>query len=275
MTKQKINGILLSAGLGTRLQPYTNTTPKPAIPFLGIPLAVYPLTLFQDFQIHNLVVNIHHLPEEIKKLFHKLNWPCQKLIFSDETEKILGSAGGIRHAIKNLVGLDHFFVANADEVILPNHFQVIKDALDFHRFHKGIATLLTIKHPGVGTQFGGVWVKEGTQVEKIGKTILPNHVGHHYIGIMILSDRIQNYFFTDDTKEENIFHDTLANAMQAGEVAHVHEIEAKWFETGNPKDFIEATKYCENAVNSNSEEQWVEYLRQLIRLNEKQEPIIK
>ena len=67
---KKINGILLSAGLGTRLRPYTYDTPKPAIPFLSIPLAVYPLTLLAEFEIQNLVVNTHHLPEKIENLFH-------------------------------------------------------------------------------------------------------------------------------------------------------------------------------------------------------------
>ncbi len=265
-----MNGIVLSAGFGTRLKPYTEKTPKPAIPFMSVPLACYPLSLFEREKIHNLVVNTHHLPKQIEALFNDLRWPMQKppdkLIFSAEPGQILGSGGGIRHAIESLVGRGTFFVANADEVILPFHFSVIKEALEFHQYHGGIATLLCIQHPGVGSKFGGAWLKDGeiSRVTGFSKLPMPGHRGLHFVGLLLLSDRIEEYFFQDDSKEENILYDTLTKAMSKGEQVHAMEIEAKWFETGNPQDFLQATEECLQAIQALPPAPWAEYLRQLI-----------
>jgi mannose-1-phosphate guanylyltransferase len=263
--KMNINGILLSAGLGTRLMPFTKTVPKPAIPFLGVPLAYYPLHLFDYAKINNLVINTHHLPNEIKNLCEKINWPCKNLIFSSEERKILGSGGGIRHAINHLIGKGNFFVANADEIILPENQYIIEDAYNFHLWHKGIATLLVIQHPDVGTKFGGAWVEHGTKVQKFSKTPIAQHQGYHFIGILFLSDRIKDYFLQDDTQEENILYDTLSKAMGVGEEVHVHEVKAQWFETGNPADFILATETCLASLEDTPQSPWVQHLSKIIK----------
>ena len=269
-----MNGMVLSAGYGTRLRPYTDTIPKPAIPFLTVPLACYPLALFEKQKINNLVINTHHLPEKITHLYEHLKWPMssppQKLIFSAEPKQILGSGGGVRHALESLLGHGVFFVANADEVILPAHHEVIKDALAFHRHHGGIATLLSLPHPEVGIKFGGLWLPESSsldgrsKISQFSKTKIPGHRGLHFVGVMLLSDSIEKYFFADDSKEENILYDTLTLAMTKGESVHAFEIDAQWFETGNPHDFLSASEFCLKAIQATPLTAWAQYLRQLI-----------
>ncbi len=267
-----MNGIVLSAGMGTRLRPYTDITPKPAIPFMSVPLACYPLALFEKIKIHNLVINTHYLPEKIEKLYRHLRWPMSerpaRLIFSAEPENILGSGGGVRHAMKYLIGREVFFVANADEVILPLDYMVMKDALAFHQHHNGIATLLCIRHPEVGEKFGGVWLNEkldqNTLVSCFSKKPVAGHRGLHFIGVLLLNDSIRNYFFSDDSKEENLLYDTLTKAMVEGEEVHAMEIQAQWFETGNPQDFLKASQECLQAIEAQPPSAWAEYLRQLI-----------
>lgn len=280
-----INVMMLSAGLGTRLRPYTETIPKPAIPFLGVPLACYPLSLFEGFKINNLVVNTHHLPEQVEALYRKINWPSKKLIFSRETGQILGSGGGVRQALPHLIGRNKFIFANADEVILPEHHFVMKDALDFHDYHKGIATIITIKHPEVGQKFGGVWVEDGptgagepqhgTKVKFFSKKAVVGCHGLHFVGVMILSDKIKNYFFDDPAKEENILYDTLTKAMALGEEVHAFNINAEWFETGNPSDFLEAQKKCKQALAEKERPRWAQSLEGIINLNGGWPEIIK
>lgn len=68
-----MNVMLLAAGEGTRLRPYTEILPKPAIPFLTIPLAAHALSFLRGFTIDKLVVNTFHLPHkihELSTLFH-------------------------------------------------------------------------------------------------------------------------------------------------------------------------------------------------------------
>jgi mannose-1-phosphate guanylyltransferase len=237
-----MNVMLLAAGEGTRLNPYTLQVPKPAIPFLTAPLAAYSLALLENIKIHNLVVNTHHLPAQIEDLFFRLYPACKKLLFSPEKEQLLGSGGGIHFAKSYLRGRENFLVMNADEVILPHDDYMMEIFIEAHEANGGIATLLTTSHPEVGKKFGGAWTVGNNEVQLFSKTKPgSNFQGHHFIGPMILNDRIFHYF-KNGHEVENILYETLTKAIASGEKVYVHSIECEWHETGNPSDFILATK---------------------------------
>ena len=63
---------MLTAGQGTRLKPFTNKTPKPAIPFLNLPLAYYGFYLARKAGFQNFLMNKHHLPDFIEQLAQSL-----------------------------------------------------------------------------------------------------------------------------------------------------------------------------------------------------------
>lgn len=238
-----MNVMLLAAGEGTRLRPYTEILPKPAIPFLTIPLAAHTLGFLRGEKINKLVVNTYHLPHKIHDLFHTLNHKAGSLHFSDEVGKILGSAGGLGKAREHFVGSGEVVMMNADEVILPEDPKAFTSALQKHRSSNAIATLLVMEHPGVGTQFGGVWTNAENQVLGFGKTPIPGSVkGWHFIGAQILSEKV--FQFIPLEGESNIFYDVLTNAIQRGEKVQANPIKCSWFETGNPQDFLEATERC-------------------------------
>jgi mannose-1-phosphate guanylyltransferase len=270
-----MNVMILAAGEGIRLRPYTLQTPKPAVPFLTVPLACYSLSLLEKIKIDNLVVNTFHLPDQVKELFRRLNIPAKNLCFSDERGQLLGSGGGIHNAESFLEGSGDFLVMNGDEVILPSFPHLLPDMLDFHRWHKGLATLLVMDHPEVGKRFGGAWAKpgQGLRVEKIScfsKTQpAPDFKGYHFLGVMIFSERIFSYF-KESVVEENILYETLTKAMEQGEDVYAFKSDPCWFETGNPTDFLAATKFCLEALTSetpaDARPYWQEYLTQTIRL---------
>lgn len=273
-----MNVMILAAGEGTRLRPFTEQLPKPAIPFLGAPLATYSLALLDGLKINNLVVNTYHLPEKIEHLFTVLNPHCDRLVFSNERAELLGSGGGIHNAKQSLQGHGDFIVMNGDEVVLPHQYKVMDEMLAFHRWHKGIATLMTMKHPEVGSKFGGAWLKDNSKIECFSKT-QPNENlrGLHFLGVMILSDRVFKYF-KESVQVENILYETLTTAMAQGEEVHAFEIQAEWFETGNPQDFMSATKACINALNQKpktASPYWLEYLHQTVRLNSQENIVIE
>lgn len=270
-----MNVMMLAAGLGTRLRPYTESTPKPAIPFLKVPLAVYSLSLLENEKIDNLVVNTHHLPKQVEGLFQKINWPANKLIFSDETQKILGSGGAIRKAIAHLKGQGHFIVMNADEVILPHQKNLTKDLMETHRKTNSIATLLTMNHAEVGKKFGGAWVNQNSQVVQFSKTQIPDTKGLHYLGVAVISDKIEQYFDQDQSSEENILYETLTRAMKDNQVVTCHNCQAHWFETGNPEDFLKATEICQAEMKKKNQAFWVQYLTEIHQKYGVETPIIE
>ena len=59
--------MILAAGLGTRLRPLTNTTPKALLLVQGQPLIVYSLKLLKKYGITEVLINLHHLGEIIHK----------------------------------------------------------------------------------------------------------------------------------------------------------------------------------------------------------------
>lgn len=264
-----MNVMLLSAGEGTRLRPFTEILPKPAIPFLSVPLAAYSLSLLDRIPIDRLVVNTYHLPDQIRSLFEKIPKQWKEVQFSSEAGGLLGSGGGIHQAFKYLKGRGDFFVMNGDEVILPHQAGLLDEMISFHRWHKGIATLLTMPHPEVGTKFGGAWIREGTKVELFSKTNPGSQApkGLHFTGVLLLSERVGQYF-KPQIEVENILYETLTTAMAAGEEVHAYEAKMEWFETGNPKDFLEATETCLRELSSSSQQRpyWHEHLLQTVRL---------
>ncbi len=55
-----MKAFVLAAGLGTRLNPLTNHTPKPLIPVLNIPSLFYTFFLLKQAGIREIICNIHH-----------------------------------------------------------------------------------------------------------------------------------------------------------------------------------------------------------------------
>lgn len=238
-----MNVMLLAAGEGTRLRPYTNILPKPAIPFLTVPLAAHALGFLRQVQINKLVVNTFHLPNKIHELFHKLPHGARELSFSDEVGEILGSGGGLGKARQHFLGGGDFLMMNADEVILPKDEKILLKALEAHRKSQALATLLVMDHAEVGSQFGGAWTDVQGNILGFGKTPTANSVkGWHFIGVQILSERI--FDFIPKEGPSNILYDAVTQGVAAGCKAQVFPIECEWFETGNPKDFLAASQKC-------------------------------
>lgn len=269
-----MNVMLLCAGEGTRLRPYTLEKPKPLIPFLGVPLLCYSLSMLDTLSVDKLVVNLYHLPDQFKKFFKTEPITAKKLIFSEEKDGLLGSGGGIHKAYEYLQGHNDFLVMNADEVILPFQPFLLQEMISYHKWHKGIATLLTTYHPEVGKKFGGAWVNKENQVQLFSK-INPNTntsntlqnsgslEGQHFVGIMILNDKIKKYF-KYGFLEENILYETLTEAMADKNEVYTYPVNANWYETGNPSDFLMATKECLKILKQSDSLYPKEYLKQTI-----------
>ncbi|MCC6273871.1 MAG: nucleotidyltransferase family protein [Deltaproteobacteria bacterium] len=104
--------IVLAAGLGTRLRPLTLRSPKPLLPVGGVPILLFNLFLLKESGIRRIVVNLHHLPEKIRRCFRDGKSLGLRLSYSFEP-KILGTAGGIAQALDVLEDRGTF-VLNGD-----------------------------------------------------------------------------------------------------------------------------------------------------------------
>lgn len=237
-----MRGMILAAGLGTRLRPITHFFAKPAVPFLNIPLLYYSMALLEKAGVTEFVINSFYLPEQIHALADQAPGLIKKPVVIDESGAPLGSGGGVWNARCELNNAS-FWLANGDEVILPRDSGIFERIQNEHRENQALATIVVMEHAGVGTQFGGVWATPDGDVKGFGKTssAFPGTVGYHYIGLQLLDPRVFNYL---PEGESNILYDGLARAILAGERVQVVVGNFTWFETGNPDDFLEASKQC-------------------------------
>lgn len=92
-----MKALILAAGLGTRLLPLTENTPKPLLNIQGIPHLSYVLKYVQNFGVSEFVINTHYLSEQVESFckFYEQENPGISITITHE-ELLLGSAGTLR-----------------------------------------------------------------------------------------------------------------------------------------------------------------------------------
>lgn len=117
-SKEISAAMILCAGLGTRLKPWTDTHPKALAPVNGKSLLERNTVWLQSFGINNIVVNVHHFASQITDAINvNMGWGSNFLI-SDETDAVLETGGGLLKAAPLLSQNNHFVLMNVD--ILTN-----------------------------------------------------------------------------------------------------------------------------------------------------------
>ncbi|MET3616095.1 MurNAc alpha-1-phosphate uridylyltransferase [Rhizobium aquaticum] len=103
--------MVLAAGLGTRLRPITDTTPKPLVPIAGKPMIDYVLDALAEAGVEEAVVNVHHLADQMEAHLARRKKP--NVLVSDERDKLMDSGGGL---VKGMALLPRkpLYVMNAD-----------------------------------------------------------------------------------------------------------------------------------------------------------------
>ncbi|MFY7965280.1 MAG: nucleotidyltransferase family protein [Chitinophagaceae bacterium] len=110
--------MLFAAGLGTRLKPFTNNHPKALAQVNGKTLLQRNIQYLQQFDINNVVVNVHHFASQIIDIVDKNNGWGSQIIISDETDEVLETGGGLKKAIPLFDDAENVVVMNVD--ILTN-----------------------------------------------------------------------------------------------------------------------------------------------------------
>ena len=104
---------MLAAGLGTRLRPLTNTTPKCLVPVLGKPLLAYWLDLLLAAGIERVLINTHHLAEVVEKFVGDSRW--RERITLVHERQLLGTGGTVLRN-RDFFGRQALMVIHADNL---------------------------------------------------------------------------------------------------------------------------------------------------------------
>jgi len=141
-----VKAFLLAAGLGTRLRPITNTTPKCMLVIDDRPMLDIWLDAFDAAGVDEVLVNLHHLPEAVTRhLTARTAPPSVRTVFEPE---LLGSAGTLLANRTWVEGEELFLACNADNL---TDFD-LRSLIDAHREHGAIATLTVFRseNPSAG-----------------------------------------------------------------------------------------------------------------------------
>src|SRR6201991_3038199 len=111
MPVKPAKAMVLAAGLGVRMRPLTDRMPKPLVPVAGRPLLDHVLDKLAEAGVHEAVVNVHYLPDQI--IDHVASRAQPHVTISDERDVVLGTGGGVVKALP-LLGSAPFFHLNAD-----------------------------------------------------------------------------------------------------------------------------------------------------------------
>jgi mannose-1-phosphate guanylyltransferase len=134
-----MKAFLLAAGVGRRLRPITDQTPKCMLVVDGRPLLDIWLDEFARAQVDEVLVNLHHLPDVVRqRCAVRTGPPAVRLVFEPQ---LLGSAGTLAANRPWVDGEEMFLACYADNL---TDFD-LRSLVEFHRDHGPIATL-TVFH---------------------------------------------------------------------------------------------------------------------------------
>jgi len=130
-----MKALVLAAGIGERLRPLTETTPKPMLDLGGRPLIRYALAMLKRAGITDVAVNVHHLAGKLQsglgdgsQLGLRITWA---------PEPVLLGTGGPLNGLRDFLRDDTFVIANSDTILDLDLAEVIA----FHRDRGALATI--------------------------------------------------------------------------------------------------------------------------------------
>jgi NDP-sugar pyrophosphorylase family protein len=129
-----VKAMILAAGLGTRLKPYTDHSPKALVKMNGKPLLEIIINRLTQFGIDEIIINAHHFKEQIVE-YVKHYSSSTKLYVSVENE-ILDTGGGLMNAA-SFFDDKPFLLHNVDILTDLNY----RKMLAYHKKHQPLATL--------------------------------------------------------------------------------------------------------------------------------------
>ena len=108
-----MKAMIFAAGLGTRLKPLTDNMPKALVPLAGKPLLQWQIERIKAAGITDIVVNVHHFPDQIIHFLQENNYFGCHIAVSDEREMLLETGGGLRKAKSLLTSSPNSLIASS------------------------------------------------------------------------------------------------------------------------------------------------------------------
>ncbi len=228
--------MILAAGYGTRMRPLTDHLAKPLLPVGRTTLLARTLDWMAAGGLSRVVINLHHLPDQVQAYAEAVAPDGLELLFSCEAE-ILGSGGGIGRAAAAFFTNEPVLVVNGDVL-----FELDLEAFIAAHLARGAAgTVLVIpaaREPALAT----VTLDDEDRITEITREgASPAKAGRRGIfsGIHLLSPALHRLLPTD--RFASVVAEGYRPHMAEGRVFG-HYVDAPWWDLGTPARYEEAVR---------------------------------
>ncbi len=229
-----MKAMLFCAGVGSRLSPITDLVPKPMIDFFGRPLVDYILPQLLRWGVDEIVVNLHHRAEVLRRDLETRWGNVFRLHFSNEPH-LLGTGGGLKK-VERLFGGRTFLIANSDFLLDPS--VDIGQMLDLHSRNGAAATLL-LKKDSTG-RYTPIQLDDNGRISMLGSmfgTHDPNRPLHAFCGLQILEPVVLQFL---PPNEPSSVISANVNMLGAGLAVQGFILDAYWRELGDLDSYRQA-----------------------------------
>jgi N-acetyl-alpha-D-muramate 1-phosphate uridylyltransferase len=232
-----MKAMILAAGLGTRLKPFTDHHPKALAPVNGKPVLQHNIAFLQRHGIDEVIVNVHHFAQQVIDAIDTNNGWGSKVTISDEKDEVLETGGGILKASWYLKDSEPFVVMNAD--ILTDIS--LTDMIASHLQEKPLGTLaVTNRSSSRALLFDAQNQLCGWRNEKTGETKGQNGQPKAFSGIQVLSPKIFDIIrFTGKFSMIDVYLDLCTNHRFIG----FDHSASLFMDIGTPEKLAKAENY--------------------------------
>ncbi|MBI5139203.1 NTP transferase domain-containing protein [Candidatus Nomurabacteria bacterium] len=238
------NAFILAAGLGTRLRPFTDTTPKSLLPLMGIPIIQFVIDLLNEAQVKRVVINMHHLPHVMQEGLKKLDIGDMELIISDESTQLLGSGGGIKKAASYFQD-SPFFMLNGDSFCNIDLQSLAKWHGLLKQNKKNLLTMAVM--PEGENLYTEIFINKNTyQIKKLGASVQGRPF---YSGISVIEpEALQNL---PENTAFDFLKEILMPQILLGQ-AYAYLFQCPFIDAGTPELLQKAQTFIAHALENSS-----------------------
>lgn len=261
----KVLGVILGGGQGSRLSPLTQTRSKPAVPIAGkYRLVDIPISNCLNSGIHRMFVltqfNSASLNKHIKNTYHFSHFSSAfvDILAAEQTVQnqgwFQGTADAVRQCMHHIVSheFDYILILSGDQLYQMDFQKMInehiakkaeitiatipvtgKDATDFGILKADDENMITsfIEKPQTGLED---WISDtGSEMQAVGRNYLAS------MGIYVFNRDFLINILDDNPEEKDFGKEILPRAIAANRVLS-HQYEGYWTDIGNISSFFEA-----------------------------------
>jgi len=220
--------VIMAGGYGKRLEPLTNTCPKPMLKIGEKPVLQTILEQFIQQGFSRFCISVHYKPEQIKDFFGDgSNWGAE-IHYIDE-EKRMGTAGSLSQL--PFVPSEPILVINGDILTKLGFIQL----LDFHLEHQAKATIAVTTYD-YQVPYGVIKANRDRLVGFEEKPVYANFIN---AGIYVLNPEVLNYVPRNSYFDMNNLFEMI---LQNDEPSCIFPIREYWTDIGDMKSFDQACK---------------------------------